>query len=88
MNEYKSNSHRSKEDVSGEVVPVKKVERVANGKTRRKNEVRKLADVFIAEDVHSVKDYMYHIRNTTNANEIMIEELERVLEGMIMMILS
>lgn len=58
MNEYKSNSHRSKEDVSGEVVPVKKVERVANGKTRRKNEVRKLADVFIAEDVHSVKDYI------------------------------
>jgi hypothetical protein len=58
MNEYKGNSHRSKEEASTEVVPVKKVERVANGKTRKKGEVRKLADAFIAEDVKSVKDYI------------------------------
>ena len=38
MNEYKGNSHRSKEEASTEVVPVKKVERVATGKTRKKNE--------------------------------------------------
>lgn len=58
MVEYKGNSHRGKEENSGEVMPPKKVERVAIGKTRKKNEVRKLADVFIAEDVHSVKDYI------------------------------
>ena len=58
MNEYKGNSHRSKEEASTEVVPVKKVERVANGKTRKKGEVRKLADAFIAEDIKSVKDYI------------------------------
>lgn len=58
MNEYKGNSHRSKEEASTEVMPVKKVERVATGKTRKKNEVRKFADAFISEDVHSVKDYI------------------------------
>ncbi len=58
MNEYKGNSHRSKEETSTEVVPTKKVERVATGKTRKKGEMRKLADAFIAEDVRSVKDYI------------------------------
>ena len=54
MNEYKGNSHRSKEEASNnEVMPVKKVERVATGKTRKKNEVRKFADAFISEDVLS-----------------------------------
>ncbi len=58
MNEYQGNSHKSKEESSREVMPPKKVERVATGKPRRKNEVRKLADAFITEDVHSVKDYI------------------------------
>ena len=58
MNEYQGNSHRSKEEASKEVMPSKKVERVASGKARRKNEVQKLADAFITEDVHSVKDYL------------------------------
>ena len=56
--DYKGNSHRAKEETSTEVVPAKKVERVATGKTRKKNEVRKFADAFISEDVHSVKDYI------------------------------
>lgn len=58
MNEYQGNSHKSKEEVSREVTPAKKVQQVAAGKPRRKNEVRKLADAFITEDVHSVKDYI------------------------------
>lgn len=58
MNDYQGNSHRSKETVKNEAVQTKKVERVANGKTRRKNELRKLADDFISEDVRSVKDYI------------------------------
>ena len=56
--DYKGNSHRGKEETSTEVVPTKKVERVATGKTRKKNEVRKFTDAFISEDVHSVKDYI------------------------------
>ena len=55
MAEYKSNSHRSKEQ--NEIVE-KKVEQIAKGKTKKKSEVKKFADTFIAEDITSVKDYI------------------------------
>ena len=58
MTEYKSNSHRSKEERS--VAERKKLERVATGKvkTKKKSEIHKLTDVFISEDVSSVKEYI------------------------------
>lgn len=55
MEDYKSNSRKSKEDSSS-----KNVEKVISGsaKTRKKNEVQKFADVFISEDVSNVKSYI------------------------------
>ena len=55
MAEYKGNSHRSKEQ--NEVVE-KKVEQIAKGKTKKKSDVKKFTDTFIAEDITSVKDYI------------------------------
>ena len=55
MTEYKGNSHRSKEQ--NEVVE-KKVEQIAKGKTKKKSDVKKFTDTFIAEDITSVKDYI------------------------------
>ncbi len=60
MEEYKSNSHKSKEeqkDLSRE----KKVGKVITGtaKSKKKNEFQKFADVFISEDVNSVKSYIF-----------------------------
>lgn len=75
MVEYKGNSHKSKEEVSGEKLPPKKVERVATGKTRKKNEVRKLADVFIAEDVHNVKEYI--------VQEVLLPAAKKVISEMV-----
>jgi len=49
---YKGNSHKEKEQEE------KKVERVAKGKVKKRSEVKKMADVFMAEDVTSVKDYI------------------------------
>lgn len=57
MSDYKANSHRSKEGKQNEVKE-KKVEQVAKAKTKKKSEVKKFADVFVAEDVTSVKDYI------------------------------
>ena len=56
MENYKSNSHKSKEE------PEKKVERVVTGsvKTKKKSEIRKLADIFVPQDVESVRDYALH----------------------------
>ena len=58
MPEYKSNSHRSKEENSK--TTERKVQKVVSGKVKEKKKsgVRKFADTFISEDVGSVKDYI------------------------------
>lgn len=62
MTEYKSNSHRSKEqsEKKKEVVEKKKVEKVTNGtvKTKKKSEIHKWTDIFLAEDVTNVRNYI------------------------------
>ena len=59
MNEYKPNSHKSKEEQQ-ESVPEKKVEKVITGtvKSKKKSEIQKFTDVFISEDVNNVKSYI------------------------------
>lgn len=56
MDEYKPNSHKSKEDEKD-----KKVEKVVNGlvKKKKKNGAEKLASTFLSEDVGSVKTYIF-----------------------------
>lgn len=56
MQDYKPNSHRFKEEQKNGTDEPKKVEKVVTGvaKTKKKSEVRKFADVFIAEDIQKV----------------------------------
>lgn len=56
MEEYKSNSDKARQEPQ----PEKKVEAVITGtaKTRKKGEMKKFADVFIAEDANNVKSYI------------------------------
>lgn len=56
---YEPNSHKSKEE-RREADKPKQVEKVVTGavKTKKKNDVHKLTDVFISEDVANVKDYI------------------------------
>lgn len=58
--EYKPNSHKYREGKIDGSTERKKVEKVVNGvvKTRKKSEIRKFADVFVAEDAHTVKNYL------------------------------
>lgn len=60
MEDYKSNSHKSKEEQRESDLPEKKVEKVINGsaKSKKKGEIQKFADVFISEDVSNVKSYI------------------------------
>lgn len=56
MENYQSNSDKSRQEQKSE----KKVEAVITGtaKTRKKGDMQKLADVFIAEDANNVKSYI------------------------------
>ena len=60
MEDYKANSHKSKENQEKKKATTeKKVEKVINGKVVKKtNNVRKLTDIFISEDVKNVKSYV------------------------------
>lgn len=57
MEEYKPNSNKSKEE---QATREKKVEKIVSGKvkSKKKSEIRKFADVFIAEDINNVKSYI------------------------------
>lgn len=57
--ELKPNSHKYKERAS-KSLPEKNIEKVTTGtvRTKKKSDLRKLADVFIPEDVESVKSYI------------------------------
>lgn len=58
MEEYKSNSHKSRE---ADTLPEKKVEKIVSGsvKSKKKNGIQKITDVFIPEDVENVKTYVF-----------------------------
>lgn len=57
IEEYKPNSHKSKEEAAKSE---KKVEKVVSGTAtrRKKSELRKFTDIFISEDVDNVKSYI------------------------------
>lgn len=59
MEEFKSNSYKSKES-KNEPIPEKKVKKVISGtaKTKKKSGLVKMADVFIEDDVNNVKSYV------------------------------
>lgn len=59
MEDYRPNSHRSKEEQKTPPAE-KKVEKVVKGSVKvQKNNVRKLTDVFISEDASKVKSYIF-----------------------------
>lgn len=55
MEEYKSNSYKSKENISE-----KKVEKIVTGevRTKRKSEAGKIKELFISDDASNVKSYV------------------------------
>lgn len=59
MENYKPNSHRFKEEQK-ESISDKKIEKVISGKAKvkKKSELSKFKDVFVAEDASSVKSYI------------------------------
>lgn len=57
---YPSNSYKSREEQKNASTEEKRVQKVARGPVKtKKNEVRKIADIFISEDVSSVKNYIF-----------------------------
>lgn len=75
MTEYKANSHKVREEQKQQEVVKKDIQPIAKAKTKKKSEVKKFADVFIAEDVTSVKDYI--------VNEVLIPAAKKAISDII-----
>ena len=75
MTDYKANSHRVKEEQKSKEVVKKDIQPVAKAKTKKKSEVKKFADVFIAEDITSVKDYI--------VNDVLIPAAKKAISDII-----
>lgn len=60
MEEFKSNSHKSKHQTERRQLPEKRVDKaiVSGARVRKKSEARKLMDVFVPEDVEKVKSHI------------------------------
>ena len=57
---YTPNSHKYKEDKKNTPPEEKRIQKVVKTPAKtKKNEVRKIADIFISEDVSSVKNYIF-----------------------------
>lgn len=57
---YPPNSHKSKEEQKAVPTEEKRVQKVVKGQVKtKKNDMRKFADIFISEDVSSVKSYIF-----------------------------
>ena len=57
---YTPNSHKYKEEQKRAASEEKRVQKVVKGPVKtKKNEVRKIADIFISEDVANVKSYIF-----------------------------
>lgn len=72
---YPPNSHKSKVEESKE--NTKRVEKVVTGpvKIKKKSEVRKFADIFVADDVANVKGYI--------VNELIIPTIKNTISNIV-----
>lgn len=78
MENYKPNSHRSKEEQKE--ATDKKVEKVVtNGAKVKKNEVRRFADIFLPGDISDVKSYII--------NEVVIPTIKDTIANAVEMLL-
>lgn len=71
MTDYKANSHK----VKSEEKEREKLQPVAKAKTKKKSEIKKFTDVFVAEDITSVKDYI--------VNDVLVPAAKKAISDII-----
>lgn len=82
MEEYKSNSYRSKEIQKNEInennkTPDRKIEKVVTGvvKTKKKSKISQAMDNFISEDAKNVKSYVF--------GEVLIPAIKKAISDIV-----
>lgn len=81
MDDYKSNSHKSKEERVESISQRKKVEKIVTGsvKSKKKNGVQKFMDVFVSDDIDDVKSYIFEDVVIPAVKDIILDAVKAVL---------
>lgn len=79
MQEYPPNYHGYKEEQRSKKKekPEKKLEKVVTGsvRTQKKSELRKFVDIFISDDIHSVKSYIF--------DDVLVPAIKKAIDDII-----
>lgn len=78
--DYKPNSYRSKEEQQNKPAE-KRASKVVDGSIKKKNEMRKFADVFFSEDIHNVKTYIMRDVIIPSIKKVISETVDMFLYG-------
>jgi len=84
MEEIKSNSNKSKSRARNDSkLPEKRAEKIISGaaKTKKKSELRKLADIFIPEDVQDIRAYIMSTILIPAAKKAIVDVVDIFLYG-------
>lgn len=75
--DYKPNSHKYREAQAKAQAEKREITKVVNGKAKvkKKNELHKLADVFISEDVKNVKSYVF--------NDVLVPAIKKAISDIV-----
>lgn len=83
MEEYKSNSYKSKNKLGANTTEKKEIKKVVSGvaKTKKKSTLTKFTEVFIPEDVDNVKDYILFDVMIPAAKKLISDSIDALLYG-------
>lgn len=83
MKEYVPNSRKSKEEAAKKEVRERKVEKIVRNpvKKRKKSDFRKLTDIFIAEDIINVKEYILSDVIVPAIKDVIEDVVHKLLRG-------
>lgn len=83
MEEYKSNSYKSKNKLAANTTEKKELKKVVSGvaKTKKKSTLTKFTEVFIPEDVDNVKDYILFDVMIPAAKKLISDSIDALLYG-------
>jgi hypothetical protein len=81
MEEYRSNSDKSRENRNSNTTPEKKVEKIVNGTVtvKKKNGFEKFAGMFTPTDMGSIQDYIIQDLLIPKAKDVIIGAVEALL---------
>ena len=80
MGEYKSNSHKSRQNQNDDI-PEKRVEKVVRGSVKSKKKIclQKITNVFVREDVDDVKSYIFEDIVVPTVKDIILDTVRAFL---------